>query len=223
MFCSERRQLNMIADLHNFQRIDFATYNSVDTGLNLMDEYETLMLNVFEKKGAVDQGINIVQWLRTTDFYSAPASTQFHEAYAGGLVHHTLKVVAEIIELCKLPKFASVDITSAVLAALCHDWCKINMYEAYQRNVKNDEGKWEQVTAYRRNPQGVPLGHGTTSMFLLTRFSNKVTTDEALAIRWHMGRWYACDSELNELQSANENCPLVHLLQFADQLAITSY
>lgn len=45
----------------------------------------------------------------------------------------------------------------------------------------------------------------------------------ALAIRWHMGRWNVVDSEVNDLQTANENYPMVHMIQFADQLSIVNY
>lgn len=166
---------------------------------------------------------NCLNWLRQTDFYRAPASTQYHESYAGGLLHHSLCVYNRCIELMKSPAFSNVNCTSAALVALVHDWCKIGLYEQYNRNVKNeDTGKWEQVVAFRHNQTGVPLGHGVSSMFLANKCF-RLSVEEALAIRWHMAAWRVVDSEMNELQMANEKYPLVHLIQFADQLAIVSY
>ena len=51
----------------------------------------------------------------------------------------------------------------------------------------------------------------------------KLSQEEALAIRWHMGEYNVADNEMNELHYANENYPLVFLLQFADRLSITNY
>ena len=162
-------------------------------------------------------------WLETTDFYNAPGSAQYHDSQPTGLVLHSFNVLNRTISLLTLPEFQSVHLESAVLVALCHDWCKIGMYESFMRNVKNElTGKWEQVPSYRHNPKGVPLGHGTASMFLASKFF-RLSTEESVAIRWHMGAWYVCDSERNELQKSNESFPLVHLIQFADQLSITDY
>ena len=169
----------------------------------------------------VDTGI--LTWLRNGDMYTAPASTQYHESFTGGLLYHTLKVYNAIIDLTTLPQFQTVSVESAALIALVHDWCKIGLYESYNRNVKNDvTGKWEQVEAFRTNQKGVPLGPGVSSMFLASKCF-RLSTDEALAIRWHMGAWRVAESEYNEFQLANETVPHVHLIQFADQLSIVKY
>lgn len=167
---------------------------------------------------------SLLQWLRSTDFYRAPASTRYHEAYIGGLLVHTLNVYNNMLELIKIPQFSSIDdIHSAALVALTHDWCKIDYYESYEKNVKNETtGLWEKQLAFRTNQRGISLGHGVSSMFLVEKFF-RLTPDEALAIRWHMDRFRVCDDEINELQQSNERYPLVHLLQFADQLSITEY
>ena len=165
----------------------------------------------------------MVDWLKRTDLFEAPASTKYHDAFPGGLVYHSLKVYNNMIDLINTKAFHSVDIVSASLVALVHDWCKTNYYKPYQKNVKDDNtGQWHQELAWSVDQQGVPLGHGVSSMFLAQKFFN-LTTEEALAIRWHMGRWNACEIELGELQKANEKVPLVYMLQFADQLACTVY
>ena len=164
-----------------------------------------------------------IEWLRTTDFYSAPASTRYHDSYPGGLLVHTLNVYNRMIDLIKSDVFKSVDLAQATLAVLVHDWCKIGTYEPYKRNVKNEQtNQWEQVTEYRKSLKGVTLGHGVTSMFMLSRFI-VLQPETALAIRWHQGRWNVCEAEQDEFQLACESYPIVLLVQFADQLSITSY
>lgn len=165
----------------------------------------------------------ILNWVRSTDFYYAPSSTRFHDSFKHGLLYHTIQVVNNIVDLIKIPKFQSVDMCSAILVALVHDWCKIGLYESYKRNVKDENtGAWNQVDAYRRKDAIMPFGHGVQSLYIANKMFD-LSLDEALAIRWHMGVWNVCDMEQNDLQQANEQYPLVHLLQFADQLAITKY
>lgn len=173
---------------------------------------------------AVQRSKSIIGWLGKTDFYDAPASTRYHEAYPHGLLHHTVAVYNRILELRELDVFKEVPLHSAALVALTHDWCKIGMYEKYLRNVKNEEtGEWEQVAAYRRSEDiRYPFGHGETSLYIAMRMF-ALTKAEALAIRWHMGRWYVDDGAISDFQIACRNYPLVHLLQFADELACVNY
>lgn len=180
--------------------------------------------------GVIDKLQPCIDWLRNSDFYQAPASTRYHDSYVGGLCAHSLRVAFQALTLTQLPAYNGalgndkVEIQDAVLVALVHDWCKIGFYEPYKRNVKNEFGKWEEVDAFRRNPSGamVPLGHGVSSMYLASKFF-RLSREESLAIRWHMGIWRTHQDEVDELQQANECIPLVHLLQFADQLSITKY
>lgn len=164
-------------------------------------------------------------WLFTTDFFTAPASSRFHDAFAGGLCFHSLRVAQKIVDLMHTDTFGDRSkFGDAIFCALVHDWCKINLYESYNKNVKNeDTGVWEKVLAYRYtgNPL-VNLGHGVSSMFLASKFF-RLNVEEATAIRWHMGVYRVSDEEFNELQTSNEQFMLVHLLQFADQLALVKY
>ena len=166
-----------------------------------------------------------INWLATTDFFKAPASTRFHDCFAGGLCFHTLRVCQRIVDLMHTAVFGDVSkFGDALFCALVHDWCKINMYEPYMRNVKNEQtGAWEKVQEYKfTNNPVVNLGHGVSSMFLASKFF-RLSTEEASAIRWHMGSFRVSQEEVNELQNSNENFMLVHLLQFADQLSLVKY
>ena len=195
-------------------------------------EYEKRLVGVAfirARRGGVDPDTTFnrickcLDWLRTTDMYTGPASTQYHESFPGGLLHHSLNVFNRALELSIVTPFKYISYDSIALVALVHDWCKIGLYEPYKRNVQNEEtGKWEKKDAYRRKQTGVPLGHGVSSMFLASKFF-RLSTEESLAIRWHMGAWRVVNDEINELQMANEKFPLVHMLQFADQLAIVEY
>ena len=186
------------------------------------------MLMRFHNRGD-DSGIRvgtiILDWLATTDFYSAPASGRFHDSYEGGLVNHTMNVYNQMCEVWKIHKFNNVDVGSFTLVALTHDWCKIGLYESYMRNVKDEvTGQWHQEKSYKWRESGpsFSFGHGVSSMFLASRFIN-LTADEAAAIRWHMGHWNIASNEETDLQTSNEIYPLVLMIQFADALSIVRY
>lgn len=188
--------------------------NTTDEAKELLRTHDAQLL------AAVDHA---QKWLLSTDFFTAPASTRFHDSFTGGLLAHSLNVYNETIGLLKVAKFKNVNPLSALLVALVHDWCKINFYEGYKKNVKDEAtGQWHQEDAWRVNQKGIPLGHGVSSMFLAQKLFT-LSADECLAIRWHMGAWRVCESEIDELEIANEKIPLVHLVQFADQLALVSY
>lgn len=172
---------------------------------------------------------HIFNWLNRADndFYIAPASTQYHESFEGGLLIHTLKVYNQIIDLHNLKKFSTVPIESAVFVALTHDWCKINNYETYFKNVKDDNGNWVKQQAYRRIKSSIGLGHGPQSLVMVMQLLNtsavNLSMDEMAAIRWHMYTYDVSSYDIGDLNICNNTIPLVHMIQFADQLAITEY
>lgn len=50
-------------------------------------------------KGITRNGIDqMMAWLETTDFYTAPASTRFHGAEEGGLCAHSITVAKRLLE-----------------------------------------------------------------------------------------------------------------------------
>ena len=174
----------------------------------------------------------ILEWLRSGDFYTSPASTKYHEAYSGGLLDHTLKVYEQLIGLRSVPKFKDVvdnQWWSAVFAVLVHDWCKMGRYESYLKNVQNDEtGVWEKVPAFKlKEDDTTRFGHGTQSLVLAMQLCNSkytsLTFEEMAAIRWHMDAWDIGHYDESDLAKCNEKIPMVRMIQFADQLAITTY
>ena len=196
-----------------------SVYDEMLTGALLLLNSETSMSD----ERAIKVATRATTWLNETDFYEAPGSTQYHDSHPRGLLIHSLRVAYEIMQLHTLPKFSNTDVAKAVYCALVHDWCKINKYEQYMRNVKNEEtGVWEKIPSYRYRDAAVPLGHGETSMFLAGKFTS-LTAEMACAIRWHMGAWQMNPAIINDLQQSNETYPLVLMLQFADQLSITQY
>ena len=125
------------------------------------------------------EGMNkLIEFLKSSDFFEAPASTRFHGAFRGGLLAHSMKVY-EIL------KTKTPDSDSVRIIALLHDICKANYYKTDYRNAKNELGVWEKVPYYTVEDT-IPYGHGEKSVMMLSEFI-KLTNEEKYAIRWHMG------------------------------------
>jgi hypothetical protein len=117
----------------------------------------------------------LISFLEGSDFFVAPASTQYHSSFKGGLCQHSLNVYENLLKIVNtfalepktikstteegieveenlvLPKYSS---DTLKIVGLLHDLSKVNFYEKYFQNRKtycltgnkNDElGKYEWV------------------------------------------------------------------------------
>jgi hypothetical protein len=154
---------------------------------------------------------DLMGWINTSDFFTAPASTRFHHSFEGGLAFHSLEVLSHLVRLNDHYK-TGYDIETLTIVALFHDLCKIGCYKVGSRNVKDETtGTWTKVPYYMFDEDFKFGGHGSKSMFLLQNFM-KLTPDEAIAVNCHMGvengKW--------EVLDAFRACPLAFLLHMAD-------
>lgn len=153
-----------------------------------------------------------------SDFFTCPASAKFHGAYPGGLCDHSLNVyhcLVDYLSRDRVQELYGLEVSpeSAAIAALLHDLCKIGCYKAGTRNVKNEvTGQWEKVpTFFYEDP--MPYGHGEKSVYIISGFM-KLTRQEAMAIRWHMG--FSGDEDKRLVGQALEKYPLAFALSVAD-------
>lgn len=145
--------------------------------------YKKDFIEIFTREVKRPGAEKLLEWMQSTDFFTAPASTRFHGACECGLVMHSLNVyhvmTSRYLEESDNPE-------SFAVCALLHDLCKANYYKAGFRNVKNEEtGQWERVPTFRVQ-DAFPYGHGEKSVYLIERFM-RLRPAEAMAIRWHMG------------------------------------
>jgi hypothetical protein len=160
-------------------------------------------------------------YLERSDFYSAPASSKYHENYEGGLVEHSLKVYEHLATLNynKLLRFSE---STVAKVALLHDVCKINFYKKGMKNKRLEDGTWVRTEQYEIN-DSLPIGHGEKSVIVLLQHGVKLNEEEILAIRWHMGGYSASAKDyiggqaLAEAMASNQ---LVVALQIADLMSV---
>lgn len=155
---------------------------------------------------------NLINFLEKTDFFTAPASTKFHNSFEGGLLSHSLNVYTA---LKKLVGNEWADDT-IIIVALLHDICKINMYKVDYRNKKDETGTWVKEPYYTIDDL-MPLGHGEKSVMLISEFI-KLSKEELYAIRWHMGGFEAKENHTYVAKSY-EKYPLAVYAHMADLMA----
>ncbi len=186
----------------------------------------------------------LLAWLASTDFYDAPASTRFHLSRPGGLAEHSIHVYKRLRQLYMAEHAVSdahgkshlkeQEEETIAIVGLLHDICKANCYVRQPKNqkvydpekvaaadawqVKRDSAGsyiWETVTGYRFE-DSFPYGHGEKSVYIISKFM-KLTDEEAMAIRWHMG---FSDSDFKaggfSVGNAFRTCPLAVLAHVAD-------
>lgn len=155
----------------------------------------------------------LLEWLESSDFFTAPASTKFHLSRPGGLVEHSVHVYERLRELYtnELTRntdgpviLSDEDEETIAICGLLHDLCKVNIYKKEPKNQKtydpekvgraqkwqvkhDDMGDfiWETVMGYKFDDQ-LPYGHGEKSVYIVSGFM-KLSREEAMAVRWHMG------------------------------------
>lgn len=169
------------------------------------------------KRDGLDE---LLAWLEKSDFYYAPASTKYHGNYEGGLLEHSLNVYDNLMKIVNaFPVHnKTFDTETLAIVSLFHDLCKVNFYKKGSRNVKGEDGKWFAKEVYEISEK-VPLGHGEKSCILIQQFM-KLSVEELLSIRWHMGGFDSASRGGDySMSGAQDYTQLVTLLQVADMLA----
>ena len=159
--------------------------------------------------------------MNKSDFFTAPASARYHGSYAGGLCDHSLNVFHCLCDYLARPRVQEVygldyDMESVAIVSLLHDLCKVGCYKAGTRNVKNEAtGQWEKVPTFFYEDK-LPYGHGEKSVYIISGFM-RLTREEAMAIRWHMG--FSGPEDTRMVGQALRQYPLAFALHTADMEA----
>ena len=163
----------------------------------------------------------LLEYLKRSDFFTAPASTKFHLAEEGGLAAHSLNVYYRLKELVAneaKPWAEHISDETVAICGLLHDVCKIGTYKVDYKNQKQPDGSWAQVPYYTID-ETLPYGHGEKSVYIINGFM-RLTREEAMAINWHMGGFDERNSKGGRVMaSAYEKFPLCVLVHAADLLA----
>ena len=148
-------------------------------------------IEIFRENVHREGAENLLDYLMNkSDFFTAPASGRYHGAYPGGLCEHSLNVyhcLNDYLARERVTDLYGLEYSpeSIALVSLLHDVCKIGCYKPSTRNVKGEDGRWTQVPTFNFEDP-LPYGHGEKSVYVVNGFV-RLTREEAMAIRWHMG------------------------------------
>lgn len=179
--------------------------------MDTKQEFERIVADNVHREGHVQ----LMEWLLSTDFFTAPASTRYHGAYEGGLAIHSLNVYSQLKRLCEFYD-CEASRESVAIVALFHDLCKIGTYKTEMRWRKNNLNQWEQYPVFVRKEDFAFGGHGSKSVYLVQHFM-KLEPEEAAAINCHMGQWEA--TQYGNPSEVYERNKLAWLLHVADEAA----
>lgn len=201
---------------------------------NNKEEFISLIKQINREGALIDE---LLQKLENSDFYIAPASTQYHSAFKGGLCKHCLNVYKQLKKLIDIefPKFeidesgergeiddykAPYSDETLIIVSLLHDLSKMNFYEISTKNVKDENGQWTQVPFIKvRDAQHrfIYSDHGSNSEYMVGRFI-PLTLEESIAIIHHMG-WSDDHIDAKTISEIFNKYPLAMYLHLADVLA----
>lgn len=169
---------------------------------------------------------SLIDFIRKSDFYTAPASTRFHSCHEGGLLEHSLNVYDRLEQKYQDEAWKDMNVTEAnvIISALLHDLCKSYYYGTEIKNKKvysehgtksdsNGRFDWVSAPAYVVDDK-IPYGHGEKSVMMIEEFI-KLEPVERYAIRWHMG-FTESKENWNTLGVAIRKYPLVLAIHSSD-------
>lgn len=206
------------------------------------EDYFISLLGHIHRDGAkVDE---LIQKLRASDFFVAPATTQYYGSYLGGLCEHSIEVFGNLVALVEEKMLVDEKgqhyelqpedelFESIIIIGLLHDICKMNRFEETTKNVKkyvqggknkDDKGSynWESESFFQArslNNRFIYGSDGETSEYMVRQFI-PLTLEESVAIINSKG-----DTDNNQTRGSNlgaifskYNLPL--LLHCADLMA----
>lgn len=179
-------------------------------------------------EGADTQGL--VDFLDCSDFFTAPASTQYHANYKGGLCEHSLNVYHNLVMLYNQYKdyVPEYDKNSLLVVGLLHDISKTNYYEMYVANKKiysekgtkhDNMGKfdWFAEEAFKvkdAHERFIGGTHGFNSMMLVGRYIPLMYEESVAILNHHAGM--DDKNATYDLSAILNKYPLATLLHLAD-------
>jgi len=162
----------------------------------------------------------LLEYLQSTDFFRAPASSRYHNSFEGGLFDHSINVYKRLKKLVEQEDemYNKVSDESIAIIGLLHDLCKINFYKEDYKKV-NENGVWITKPFYKID-EVLPFGHGEKSVYIINKFM-KLSDEEALSINWHMGPYdlRIKGGQPQTLEAAYQKSHLCFLTYIADSMA----
>lgn len=148
---------------------------------------------------------DVIKWLESTDYFTAPASMAHHGNFQGGLVKHSFAVYEALTDLTKKLNLQWDRPESPAIIGLLHDVCKIGLY------LPTETGGWAYNPVHSSE-------HGSLSAQMISEHMY-ITRQEQLCIRYHMGAYESTDIGEKSYSQAVKECENVLWTHTADMIA----
>ena len=207
-------------------------------------------LEIYNKYITRDSADKLLEYLLSpsSDFFEAPASAIYHNAFKGGLCAHSLNVYDTLVNMCEavypdeydelgnvVAKTCPYSEDSLRIVALFHDFDKMNKYERTVQNKKvysetgskyDEMGKydWVSVPGYKRKDakDTFVLGtHGENSVYMTETFI-PLSAEEHAAIMVHDGIFGNPKLDVTAIYSRYHLVCLLHLSDMASTYVLES-
>lgn len=197
------------------------------------------------------EGVNmdaLVSQLTNSDFFEAPASAIYHNAFKGGLCEHCLNVYDTLVDFCAAVYPDSTDELgnfvertcpysedTLKIVALFHDFDKMNKYERTVQNKKvysetgskyDEMGKydWVSVPGYKRKDvkETFFIGtHGENSTYMTETFF-PLSAEEHAAISNHHAVYDNPKLDTTAIYSRYHLACLLHVADLTSTMVLES-
>lgn len=203
-----------IIEDHNSHNMNYNEFSKVFSNEETNEFYDLL-------RGTEREGVeSCLRMLEQRKFFILPASIVHQNPEKGGLAAHSLLVCKEALRLWNESRYKyEIPEASVIIASLLHDVCKTDAYH---------EDKTKPTGFDKHNPR-FPVGHGERSIMMVLLSGMKLTEEECIAIRWHMGCHEIIEKDKHgreteeyknyRLGTTPEYHPLTGIIQKADGIA----
>lgn len=109
------------------------------------DRFNGLLKSLNKEENDVD---GFIQFLHDYQFYTSPATSKYYGSYRGGLCEYSLDVYDKLKQLVEV-FYPDTKEETIIKLGLLQSLSKLYYYEEYERNVKDESGKWTKVKDYK--------------------------------------------------------------------------
>lgn len=142
--------------------------------------------------GAAEIALSAVDKMTEWGFFNMPASTKYHGTREGDLFLHSKNVARELKRITEACGIKWQNPRSPILIGYFHDLCKCDAYKRPTIAHRVDGHPVEDTKSWEHRKDQVLAGHGDKSVMLASTLC-KLTEEEMLCIRYHMGAYKTDD------------------------------
>ena len=123
------------------------------------------------------------KFLDEIDYFNKPASTQYFNAFTGGLCKYALDLYFELAQLVNAYFPGRYTEEDVIKIALLKDLYRAELYESYLKNVKNDAtGQWEVQPAFKYKEDRPTYGDINFGSYMIAKRYVTFTDEQIEAI-----------------------------------------